>query len=251
MSLAPSLKAVLIDDEPAARDDLRRLLAAHPEVAIVGEAGRLGPAEELLRTTDYALVFLDVELRGGNGFDLLPHVRADARIIFVTAHSQYAVRAFEVNALDYVVKPIAAPRLAAALARVAAPPAAETAAPARRFMPTDLVHLKIGNGTTRFVAIADLVAIESEENYSHACLAGGTRLLVRRTLKAWEDALPAAQFVRVHRTTIINLARYRGSDRQTDQTTLLRLDGLAEPVRASFRFLPDLRARLAVLGREM
>ncbi len=241
------MKAILIDDEPAARDDLRRLLAAHPEVAIAGEAGRVVAAEELLRTADYELVFLDVELRGGTSFDLLPHVRPEARIIFVTAHSHYAVRAFEINALDYLVKPITAARLAEALRRIASTPVTEAPAPPC-LIPTDLVHLKIGNGTTRFVALAAIACIESDENYSTVRLGDGTHVLVRRTLKAWLDALPAGQFVRVHRTTIVNLACYRGSDRSTDRTTLLRLEGLDEPVRASFRYLPELRARLAAHG---
>ncbi len=243
-------KALLIDDEPAARDDLRRLLAAHPEVAIAGESGRAKAAEEMLRTADYDLVFLDVELRGCTGFDLLPHVRPEARIIFVTAHSHYAVRAFEVNALDYLVKPIAAARLEAALRR-AATNAVDPAPATPSLIPTDLVHLKIGNGTTRFVALADIVDIESDENYSTVRLGNGSHVLVRRTLKAWEDALPAAQFVRVHRTTIVNLARYRGADRQTERTTALHFDGLAEPVQASFRYLPEVRAHLAALGREL
>jgi len=250
MALETRLKAVVIDDEPAARDDLRRLLAAHADVVIVGEAGRLAAAEELLRAADYDLVLLDVELRGGTGFELLPHVRPEARTIFVTAHSQYAVRAFEINALDYLVKPIAPARLEAALRRVVAG-AVDSPPPSGSLIPTDLVHLKTGNGTTRFVALADITDIESEENYSAVHLGSGMRLLVRRTLRSWEDALPAAQFVRVHRTTIVNLARYRGSLRQTEQTTLLQLDGRADPVRASFRYLPELRARLSALGREL
>lgn len=246
----PIMRAILIDDEPAARDDLRRLLAAHPEVTIVGEAGRLAAAVELLRTADYHLVLLDVELRGGNAFDLLPHMRPETRIIFVTAHSDYAVRAFEINALDYLVKPIAAARLAAALRRATMGPSLREPAPAR-LTATDLVNLKIGNGTTRIVALADIAQIESEENYSIVHLADGTRPVVRRTLIAWEDALPERQFVRVHRTTIVNLARYSGSERPTERTTLLHLDGLNEPVRASFRYLPELRLRLAGLGRKL
>ncbi len=246
--LRHAMRTLLIDDEPAARDDLRRLLAAHPEVTIVGEAGRLAAAVELLRTADYNLVLLDVELRGGNAFDLLPHMRPDTRIVFVTAHSDYAVRAFEINALDYLVKPIAAARLAAALRRVTTNPGPREPA---RLAVTDLVNLKIGNGTTRIVALADIAQIESEENYSIVHLADGTRPVVRRTLIAWEDALPAVQFVRVHRTTIVNLARYRSSERPTERTTLLHLDGVAEPVRASFRYLPELRRRLAALGRKL
>lgn len=249
MTEAP-LKTVLIDDEPAARDDLRRLLGAHPRIAIAGEAGNMAAGEELLRGGNYDLVLLDVELRGGSGFDLLPHVRPESRVIFVTAHSRYAVRAFEVNALDYLVKPIAAARLDAALRRAGSPSIEEP--PAKRsLIETDLVHLKIGNGTTRFVPVLHIAVIESDENYSGVILADGTRLLVRRTLKSWEGALPAAQFVRVHRTTIINVARYRGADRQTDETTLLHLEGVAEPVRASFRYLPELRARLNALGRTL
>lgn len=244
------MRALLIDDEPAARDDLRRLLSAHSEVAIVGEAGRFAAAEELLREADYDLVLLDVELRGGTGFDLVASVRPEKRIIFVTAHSQYAVRAFEINALDYLVKPIAAARLAVALRRATA--TSDPQVPAiHRFAAGDLVHLKIGNGTTRFVALADIVSVESEENYSTVRLGDGTRLVVRRTLKAWTEALPPAQFVRVHRTTIVNLARYRGSDRPTERTTLIQLDGLSEPVRVSFRCLPELCLRLAAVGQKL
>ena len=117
--------------------------------------------------------------------------------------------------------------------------------------PGDLVYLKTNNGTTRFVALADIAAIASNENYSEAHLGDGSRLFVRRTMKSWEDALPATHFVRVHRSTIVNLARYRGSDRESYETTLLHLDGLAEPVRASFRYLPELRARLNLLGRQI
>lgn len=244
------LQTVIIDDEPASREDLRRLLAARAEFVVVGEAGRIVEAEALLHRANYDLVLLDVELRGGNGFDLLPHVRPGARVVFVTAHSHYAVRAFEINALDYLVKPITAARLESALRRVGSE-SGEPVPPHRNLIPTDLVHLKIGNGTTRFVALAEIADIESEGNYTTVRLGGGPRLLVRRTLKGWEDVLPPAQFARVHRTTIVNLARYRGLSRLTEQTTLLHLDGLAEPVRASFRYVPELRVRLAALGRPM
>jgi two-component system, LytTR family, response regulator len=249
-------RALIIDDEPPARAALRGLLRAHPEVALAGEADSIAEAQTALARSDYDLVFLDIQLRGGTGFDLVPHVRPEARIVFVTAYDQHAVRAFEINALDYLIKPVRPQRLAEALRRlggasVTAALSEQGPAASAAFAFTDLVHFKIGNGTTRFVALADIAAIESAENYSEAHLAGGTRLFVRRTMKAWEDALPATHFARVHRATIINLTRYRGSDRQTDETTLLHVDGLAEPVRASFRYLPDLRARLAALGREM
>jgi two-component system LytT family response regulator len=258
------MRALIVDDEAPARAALRGLLRAHPEITLVGEADTIAGAKARLGEHDYDFVFLDVHLRGGTGFDLVPFVRPDAPIVFVTASDQHAVRAFEVNALDYLIKPVRPQRLAETLQRLAPPPresrglpssASETAPaeppPTLALAPDDLVYLKTGNGTSRFVALADIVTIESNENYSEARLGDGTRLFVRRTMKSWEDALPATHFVRVHRSTIINVAHYRGADRQSYETTLLHLDGIAEPVRASFRYLPELRTRLVAFGRQL
>lgn len=247
------MKAVIIDDEAPARAALRGLLRSHPEIILAGEADTMELAARRLGVADYDIVFLDVQLRGGTGFDLLPLVRPEARVVFVTAFDQFAARAFEVNAIDYLIKPVRPERLADAIRRLGGPPpdSVNPFPSARTLVLDDLVYLKTGNGTSRFVALADIAAIVSNENYSETQLGDGTRLFVRRTMKAWEDALPATHFVRVHRTTIVNLARYRGSDRQSYETTLLHLDGLAEPVKASFRYLPELRERLAVLGRQL
>src|SRR3954466_5047030 len=96
-------KALLIDDEISARTDLRALLAAHRNVTILGEAALVSDARALLRRGGYALVFLDIQLLGATGFELVPEVQPGARIIFVTAHDRFALRAFEANALDYLL----------------------------------------------------------------------------------------------------------------------------------------------------
>jgi two-component system LytT family response regulator len=241
-------RTLLIDDEAAARDDLRRLLAAHPGVTIAGEAGRLAEAQALLARDDYDLVLLDIQLRGGSGFDLVPHVRPGARIIFVTAHDQYALRAFEVNALDYLLKPVEPARLAEALRRAAAaPPEPSTAA----LRADDVVQVKTGPGAARFVRVADIVLVTSQDNYSDVRLAGGEHFLVRQTLAAWEERLPASHFMRVHRQALVSLARIEGYAHVDEETTHLRLAGLAEPVRARRQHLPELQARLAQLGRKL
>src|SRR3954465_3716715 len=124
------MHALLIDDEPSARDDLRDMLAAHAGVRVVGEAGLMAAAREQLARSDYSLVFLDVQLRGGTGFDLVPLVREGAAIVFVTGFERFAVRAFEVNALDSLVKPVATERLAATLRKFSSvPPSASETAP--------------------------------------------------------------------------------------------------------------------------
>lgn len=247
------MRVIIIDDEPAARAALRGMLREHPEVSLVGEAETITEAKALLAGNAYELVLLDVQLIGGTGFDLLPFIRPEARVVFVTAFDQFAVRAFEVNALDYLIKPVRPERLAEALRRIAPIGIAphSVTAPLPKFDLDDLVHLFVGNGSTRLVPLADIVVIESDSNYSAAYLADGTRLLVRRTMLSWENSLPSSHFVRVHRSTIINLARYRGSDRECFETTLLLLTGHPQPVRASFRYLEELRTRLAALGLQL
>jgi two-component system LytT family response regulator len=214
-----------------------------------GEADTLGEAARRLAGGGYDLVFLDVQLRGGTGFDLVPLVRPGARIIFVTAFDAYAARAFEVNALDYLLKPVRPERLAEALRRLTGGP--PPPAPLPVLAPGDLVHLRTDNDTARFVPLPDIATVEAEENYTIVSLGDGGRLIVRRTLKTWEETLPASHFVRVHRGTIVNLTRYRRAERESEATTLLHLDGLAAPVHASYRYLAELRTRLLALGRQL
>ena len=116
------MKTLIVDDEAPARAALRGLLRNHPEIVVAGKADTMEEARKRLGGGDYDIVFLDVQLRGGTGFDLLPFVRPEARVIFVTAFDQYAARAFEVNALDYLIKPVRPQRLADALRRLAVPP---------------------------------------------------------------------------------------------------------------------------------
>jgi two-component system LytT family response regulator len=241
------LNAVIIDDEGLARADLRSVLGAHADLRVVGEAALLEEARALLRAGNYDLVFLDIQLLGGTGFDLVPEVRPGARIIFVTAHDQFALRAFDVNALDYLLKPVRAARLAEALCRHAG----AAAAPARALRHDDVVHVKTGPGTARFVRVADIVAVNSDDNYSEAILAEGERIFVRQTLAMWEERLPATHFMRVHRRHIVNLARIEGFTHESDELTLLRMAKQPEPVRARRQHWQELRQRLAALGISM
>lgn len=252
------MKALIIDDEELAREELRRLLAAHPEIEIVGEVDEVPSARTRLEVPDYDLVLLDIQLAGGSGFDLVPHVAPSARIIFVTAHNEFAVRAFEVNALDYLLKPVSAKRLAASFARLAAPAAASNAAPppepdaAERALgtlaPSDRVFLKNDRGA-RFVPLADLSSIVSCDNYTEVHVADGSRFLVRRSLKTWEAALPPEMFVRVHRQALVNLALIERIDGFDSETPTLQLRGVKQPVACSHRLTPELRRRVEQRAR--
>lgn len=244
------IRALLIDDESAVRADLRAKLADHPAITVVGEAATLNSARALLAKSDYDLVFLDVQLIGGNSFDLVPDVREGARIIFVTAFDTYAVRAFDINALDYLLKPVVPARLAAALARLAVPASQDESSaellpgPALRL--DDTVLLRSGL-RARFAPVREISVISARDNYSEVQLADGSRIFLRKSLKAWEDTLPSTHFMRVHRTQIVNLARVTRYERDGEEHTRLFVDHVPDPVLASRSRWCELRERLSAL----
>ena len=195
--------------------------------------------------------------RGGSGFDLLDSVRPQAQVVFVTAYDRFALRVFEVNALDYLLKPVAAARLAATLQRLgdeAAQTSAETAPVSagvgdQRLTADDRVFVKTGT-TTRFVPVAAICAGRSAENYTELVLTGGETVLVLRTLKSWEGVLPESHFVRVHRQALVNLARVKKIERRGEDDVLFHLDAPATPVPASRRQVTELKHRFTAAGLE-
>jgi two-component system LytT family response regulator len=191
------VKALVADDERLARRELRRLLADHPDVTIAGEAGNVEEAVALLGRQHVDLLFLDIQMPGGSGFDLLERLEQVPLVIFTTAFDEYAIRAFEVNALDYLLKPIAPERLAAALDRVRRAPAAA----ARPLL--DRVFVRDGEQCW-LVDVADIRLLESEGNYARLYF-GTHRPLILKTLQSLEARLDPATFFRASRSHIINL----------------------------------------------
>lgn len=226
------IRALLIEDEPNARLILRRMLAHYANIQVVGESGSLRGARSLLARGNYNLVFLDIRLADGSGFDLVPLVRRHARIIFVTAHDEHALRAFEVNALDYLTKPLASWRLAESLRRFTGQAPELQPGAARPLADDDLALLPAGDHQ-RFASLRQIVLIEAHGNYSLVRLADGGREMVRRGLKAWVELLPAGTFLRVHRTAVVNLAHATGYRRNGPKSVSLHLSHLRRPVPVS------------------
>ena len=193
------MKALIVDDERLARAELCRLLAAHPEIEIVGEAQNGEEALALIAKLAPALLFLDIQMPGVGGFDLLERLDDMPQVIFTTAYDRYAIQAFEVNALDYLLKPIAPARLAAALAKVRTP--ADPARPDSRRL--ERVFVRDGDRCW-IVSLPDIFLLESEGNYTRVCF-GVERPLIRRSLNVMEEQLDPALFFRANRHQIVNL----------------------------------------------
>jgi two-component system LytT family response regulator len=187
------MKALIVDDERLARQELRRLLKAHAEVEIVAEANSGGEALQRIQTESPDLVFLDIQMPGLNGFDLLERLDDLPQIIFTTAYDEYALKAFEVNALDYLLKPIAPERLAAALRKVRTP--------AQPRM--EQVFVRDGERCW-IVRLRDIFMLESEGNYTRLYF-GKERPQIPRSLTALEQRLDPSAFFRAGRKHIVNL----------------------------------------------
>jgi two-component system LytT family response regulator len=188
------MRALIVDDERLARLELRRLLAAHPDVEIAGEARHGEEALKLAGELAPDLLFLDVQMPGMDGFELLERLEDVPQVIFTTAYDAYAIKAFEVSALDYLLKPIAPARLAAALAKVR-PPSVRG--------PVEQVFVREGDRCW-IVRLPEVFLLESEGNYTRLCF-GNERPLIRRSLNALEEQLDGSVFFRAGRKQIINL----------------------------------------------
>jgi two-component system LytT family response regulator len=193
------VRALVVDDEPLARRELRRLLQAHPAVQVIGEAGNIDEARSRIDELVPDVVFLDIQMPGGTGFDLLAQLERVPRVVFTTAWDQYAVKAFEVNALDYLLKPVEPERLAAALRKL------QTSTPAAPAHDAPLEQLFIRDGPRCwFVPLREVSVASSEGNYVRLHW-GKERPLLARSLAALETRLDARRFFRANRAQIVNL----------------------------------------------
>ena len=211
MAPPSSLRTLIVDDERLARQELRRLLGPHEAITVVGEAANADEAEAAVREHDPDLLLLDVQMPGDSGFDLLERLDAVPHVVFVTAYDEYAIRAFEVNALDYLVKPVEPERLAEAIETVKeraaeASPQAMTSGDEESPDPLtadDQVFVKDGERCW-FVQLADVRLFEAAGNYTRLYF-DGEEPLIHRSLSYLEDRLDPDQFFRASRQHILNL----------------------------------------------
>jgi len=258
---AASIRAVVVDDEPDARDVVRTLLADHPSVRVAGEASNGVEAVELIRRLRPDLLFLDVQMPDLDGFAVLEALGEEVPrgVVFVTAHDEHAIRAFEVHALDYVLKPFGRPRFGAAVSRaieglramdalslertlasMAADRRADAGSPSelslgdanegerkdsRRATPPQRIGVRSGTRIT-LVDVDTIDWVEADGDYARIHVARQSYLVTQR-MHALERLFETRDFVRVHRSLIVNVRRVRELHRQSDGSGALVLsDGV-------------------------
>ncbi|MGE8245547.1 MAG: LytR/AlgR family response regulator transcription factor [Stenotrophomonas maltophilia] len=246
--MSASLRVLIVDDARLARRELRTLLAAIPWVECVGEADDVPAAREAILREQPDLVLLDVQMPSGEGFDVLDGLETVPMVVFVTAYDQYAVRAFETNALDYLVKPVEAGRLQAALQRgrerltaPAAPAATDSVRDA--LGADDQVFLRDGERCW-FVALGEIRKVVVDGNYARLWFRDQNAVLAR-SLSTLEARLSPALFFRANRNTLVNLRRVRAIEPSLGDGYDLTLDDGSQ-VEVSRRQARELRERLAL-----
>jgi two-component system LytT family response regulator len=241
------MKALLVDDERLARTQLRSQLAHFPSVQVVAEADSVIRAVEAVEKHRPDVVFLDIQMPGSTGFDFLEKASGEFKVIFVTAFDRFAMRAFEVNALDYLLKPVRVERLSAAVERIS------LAVPRRRgergsanaapLEYSDYLFV-CSSSSARFLKIRTIKYIVAAGSYSEVYAADGRKWMLLQPIKEWEERLPTQQFVRTHRSCIINLDYVDRVEPLGNDTFDVLLRGERAPLPISRRYAHILKDRL-------
>jgi len=241
--MSSELRVLIVDDARLARQELRTLLAAWPWVECVGEADDVPAAREAIIRLRPDLVLLDVQMPSGSGFDLLEGLETVPLVVFVTAYDAYAVRAFQANALDYLVKPVEAARLQEALQRARERRGVPVEGQRALLAAQDQVFLRDGERCW-FVALAEIRRLVVDGNYTRVWF-GEQAALLARSLSTLEARLPPELFFRANRNTLVNLRRVRSVEPSVGDGYELMLDD-GSHVEVSRRQARELRERMAL-----
>ncbi len=209
LNSTPVIRVVIIDDEPAIRKDLQALMQQQPGFVVVGVCGSIQEARVLIPATQPDLLLLDISLGDGTGFDILHEMAPACKVIFITAHQDFAIKAIKYGALDYLLKPVDEEELQLALARVAR---MQQAAPEQLAVARD--QLKQGGLQHRIVlrsqqylqivAFEEIIYCQSDAGYTTFFLADGRKIVVSKSIKEYEELLPDTWFLRPHQSYLVN-----------------------------------------------
>ena len=198
------MKAILIDDERLARQELKNLLAAHKEVEIIAECSDATQAKEKINELKPDIIFCDIQMPGKSGLELAEEISAMVDVVFITAHDEHAIKAFELNAFDYLLKPVQPERLAETIKKLSVKETASKLDNTSPLTDRDTVFIKDGDKCW-FVRLSDIRLFESEGNYVRVYF-DNFKPLILRSLNSLETRLNEKQFFRASRKHMINLS---------------------------------------------
>lgn len=235
-------KAIIVDDEYWARVSLQDKLKEIPEIEVIGEADSITKAKKEIEKLNPDILFLDVQLNDGTGFDLLNQLEFSGKVIFITAYDKYAVRAFEINALDYLMKPISERRLKMAIEKINI-----TKAPIKKKIPEKFKYddrlMVIYRDYIHFIKISAIVLITAAQDYTLIKATDGKEYLLSKSMNEWESRLPEKKFCRIHRSSIINFEFIEKITKYSSNSANIYLKDFDEPFKVSRSYYKKLKER--------
>ncbi|MEI6508191.1 MAG: LytTR family DNA-binding domain-containing protein [Bacteroidota bacterium] len=244
------IKTIIIEDDTSSLVLLKEFLKDFSYVEVIGEAKTIKEAEELVKNNNNPdLLFLDIDLHGVNALDIVKYLKPQTKILFITAHPEFAVKAFEYNTIDYIIKPISFDRLKNALSRVGGIEHDEKAEKETtgRFAIGNMVLMNI-NGELKFIKIKEINFIEAKGNYTTISMQDGTSFSTYGLIKVWEDKLPIDDFFRIHRSTIVNLNNIAKIEKGTYDTGIMYLNGVSQPFEISRNYFSQMKGKFKLTG---
>ena len=237
-----NFKALVVDDERLARKELILMLKEFENINVVGEADDVPSAIEAINKLKPDVIFLDIQMPGESGFDLLNKIDTEAKIIFVTAFDEHAIHAFEINALDYLLKPINPERLKLSIERLELD--SEDAGNQNKKLNYDDYLLLNLNNHLKFLSISSIISITSAGDYSNILLDKNKKGLTLKSMKEWEKRLPEKHFCRIHRSTIINMNYIERIEEWFNNSYRVYLKSIKDPMVMSRRYASKLKNKL-------
>ncbi|HED09042.1 MAG TPA: response regulator transcription factor [Ignavibacteria bacterium] len=268
-------KTVIVDDDEKSRILLIKLLRKHSQVKIVGEADSVSSALKVIKDTEPDSIFLDVKLENETGFNLLDKLSSNLKVIFVTANSDFAMQAFDVNALDFVKKPIEKDKLGRAVNRLIDDLALSSdeilksfdeknksyedrnensmndvrkkTSTKKKIKPDKLEYddrlFLTKNGSSKFIKVNSILSITANKDYSYIHSLDENKIIILRTMKEWEQRLPEKYFARIHRSTIVNLEYIEKVEKWFNYAFHVYVKGIDTPYQMSRRYASKLREK--------
>ncbi len=238
------IKAVIVDDVDSMRIVLKKLLGTFDKIQIIGEAADFEEARNIISEERPDLLFLDVDLNGLTSLDLLKTIGYQPMVIFITSHTDFAIKAFELNAVDYLLKPISLERLTKAIEKVTNKWEDTTFEDDynAKFTADHIILLSFDNKMS-FVRIKDINYIEAYGNYTKVNLVDGKLSVTYNSIKNWDTKLPEDLFIQIHRSTIVNLHNVTKIEKWANDTGRLYLKGIDKPFEISRNFFFQIKKK--------
>ena len=239
------LKAIVVDDERLARKELILMLSDFSNIEIAGEAADISTAQKLLAEKNPDLVFLDIQMPGESGFDLINSIPVNTKVIFVTAFDEYAIRAFDVNALDYLLKPVNPKRLKETIERIEQlGKTVSSSDNLKKLAESDRLLVTL-NSRLQFVKIKNIIYISAAGDYTEIQTSDNQKGITLKSIKEWEARLPESTFARIHRSTIVNLEFVDKIEEWFQKSYRIYLKTVEQPFDVSRRYTSKLKERFS------